>query len=137
MIIIAIIISVIILIGVLYYLFPPIQVIGDSMFPTYKDGEIIFGRRVYSKYFLKKGDVIVYISPDEEGRNVIKRIDEIRLDNRGHYIFYCLGDNPECSYDSRDYGFVPAKNLVCKVINQRSKISIESYDEGGNYNDEQ
>ena len=100
------------------YLFPLIQVCGDSMYPTYFDGEIIFGTKLYRKSKLKKGDVIIYKSPNEN-RTVIKRIDHIITDIRGDLRFYCLGDNSEHSYDSRSYGYVSSIRLVCKVINQR------------------
>lgn len=106
---------------IVYFQFPIIQVIGDSMFPTYQDGEILFGTKMYRKSKLKKGEVIIYRSPMENDRVVIKRIDSILEDHRGGYHYYCLGDNPECSYDSRNYGYVPSKNVVCKVINQRGK----------------
>ena len=101
------------------YLFPAIQVVGDSMHPTYKDGEVIFGTRLYRKSKLKVGDVILYHSPSEEGKVVIKRIADIHVDKR--LAFYCLGDNFECSYDSRYYGFVNSNRIVCKVVNQRTK----------------
>ena len=126
--IIAIIVYVVAILGLLYYLFPPIQVVGDSMFPTYYDQEVIFGRRIYSKSNLKVGDVIVYKAPYDPYRVVIKRISRIARNSYGSLMFYCLGDNSECSHDSRNYGFVPSKNLVCKVINQRPKILCE----GGN-----
>lgn len=116
---VAILISVVIVLGILYYLFPVIQVVGDSMYPTYKDGEVIFGTRLYRKSKLKKRDVIIYTSP-KEGKIVIKRIDDIReKDNR--LYFYCLGDNKDHSYDSRYYGFISSKRLKCKVLNQRRK----------------
>ena len=137
--IIAIIVLVIALIGIAYYLFPPIQIVGESMYPTYYDGEIIFGRRIYSKKKLKRGDVIVYVSPDSQNpdsldhgrRIVIKRIERISYNYRDEQLFYCLGDNSECSYDSRYYGFVPSKNLVCKVIVTKRRIFIKSLCKGG------
>lgn len=116
---VAILITVVIVLGILYYLFPVIQVVGDSMYPTYKDGEIIFGTRLYRKSKLKKKDVIIYISPKEE-KIVIKRIDDIHKKNNRLY-FYCLGDNSDYSYDSRYYGFVSSRRLKCKVLNQRRK----------------
>lgn len=108
---------------IIKYLFPAIQVVGDSMYPTYKDGEVIFGTRLYRKSKLKVGDVILYHSPDEEGKVVIKRIATIDTfgKNNKRLAFYCLGDNSECSHDSRYYGFVNSKRIVCKVINQRTK----------------
>ena len=127
-----IVIAIIVLLGILYYLFPLIQVIGDSMFPTYYDQEIVIGNRLYPKSKLKSGDVVVYKSPEDEYRVVIKRIDKVRVDRKGNRMFYCLGDNSDCSHDSRHYGYVSHKNLVCKVINQRHRIFIESLCKGGN-----
>ena len=57
MIVIICIVSVLVLFGVLYYLFPVIQITGDSMSPTYHDGEIIIGTRLYKKDNLEVGDV--------------------------------------------------------------------------------
>lgn len=123
-------IIIIVILGVVYYLFPLIQVVGDSMYPTYHNGEILLGTRLYRKSKLKKGDVIVYTSPED--RIVIKRIDKTA---RGKYYrigslqffkrerqFYCLGDNSEHSYDSRNYGFISSRKLKCKVVNQRRKV---------------
>lgn len=116
---IAFVVATLVCVGVaVYYFFPLVQVVGNSMFPTYHDNEIIVGTRLYRKSELKIGDVIVYESPMEEGRLVIKRISEILIDGKQRY-FYFLGDNADHSYDSRYYGYVPSKNLVCKVINQR------------------
>lgn len=102
----------------LYILFPFIEVIGRSMHPTYRDGEILIGSRIYRKSKLKKGDVIVYKSPDGN-KIVIKRIDSIEKTKKGLQLF-CLGDNADESYDSRYYGFVSSKRIVCKVMNQRA-----------------
>lgn len=120
MIIVLIVVAVIL--GIAYYLFPLIQVCGDSMYPTYLDSETIVGTRVYRKSKLKVGDVIVYESPMEKGRVVIKRIDHFMNDHGNLYI-YCLGDNADYSYDSRAYGYVSSKNIMCKVINQRRNLN--------------
>ena len=107
---------------VLHYLFPLIQVCGDSMYPTYLDSEIIIGTRLYRKSKLKKGDVIVYHTPTDN-KVVIKRIDLIERVRR-ESLFFCLGDNADHSYDSRNYGFISSKNLVCKVVNQRRNKNV-------------
>ena len=123
---ISIILIIGVIISVLYYLFPLIQVVGDSMHPTYSNNEIIVGIRFYRKSNLKKGDVIVYHSPD--GRIVIKRIDNIMKDkmvlnkslfNQVGTYYYCIGDNLDHSYDSRNYGYISSKEIVCKILNQR------------------
>lgn len=103
---------------ILFRSFPLIQVVGSSMYPTYKDGEIIVGTRLYRKSKLKVGDVIVYSSPTDN-KKVIKRISSILRD--GSMSLYCLGDNAEESYDSRYYGYFSSKLVICKVVNQRRK----------------
>ena len=110
-------------IAVLHHLFPFIQVIGESMFPTYLDGEVIVGTKLYRKSKLKVGDVVLYKCPTDLKKVVIKRIETIRKSYHGDLQFYCVGDNLDHSYDSRDYGFVSSKSLVCKVINQRRNIN--------------
>ena len=115
---IKIIIGVSIMVGVLNILFPPVEVCGNSMFPTYRDKELILGTRLYLKRNLKRGDVILYKTEDE--RIVIKRINHIKTKGKD-LEFYCLGDNSKDSYDSRHYGFVSSKQLVCKALKSRPK----------------
>lgn len=107
--------------GVAYYLFPVITVCGNSMYPTYHDHEIILGTRLFRKSKLKRGDVVMYHAPNDRNRIVIKRVDEVR---KGAGVMYCLGDNPEESYDSRSYGYVALSNAVCKPIKQRRKQKV-------------
>lgn len=119
--IVFIVVIVLVVLILIYHLFPLVQVCGESMYPTYLDGEIIIGTKLYRKSKLKVGDVILYKSPRED-RTVIKRISDIK-DARGVLYFYCLGDNSEHSHDSRSYGYISSKSLVCKVINQRRKYN--------------
>ena len=120
-----ILITVLVTILVIWFLFPIIQVCGSSMFPTYHDGEVIVGNKLIRKSKLKVGDVILYKNKYKtNGKVVIKRIDKKvkGIDNK--YYFYCLGDNSKESYDSRYYGYIRSKDIICKVINQRNKGSI-------------
>ena len=108
-------------------IFPIIEVEGESMFPTYHDSEFLLGYRFFPKEKLKVGDVIVYKRPSER-ICVIKRIARITssIYNENDLLFYCLGDNSQNSYDSRDYGYIPQKDIVCKIILEQRRNRNES-----------
>ena len=120
MIVVAVIIALVFIGAILFYSFPIVEVCGDSMYPTYKDGEYILSHRFFRKSKLKIGDVIIFDSEDSE-RIVIKRIAHIRRNPDKSISFYVLGDNPEVSYDSRYYGWIDSDCLICKPFNQRRK----------------
>lgn len=113
---------VILVILVLFFLFPFIQVCGDSMTPTYKDNEVILSTRLFNRKNLKIGDVVVtkfkYKDETEGHQIVIKRVADVY----GGKV-YLLGDNPTVSYDSRDYGYVPLDYVICRIIKPRKKVS--------------
>jgi len=118
--IIKIIISIIVVFFILHYLFPIVKVCGDSMFPTYHDGEVLITFRILRKNRVKNGDVVIYQMHENGKRNVIKRVADVKtVGNK--LSFYCLGDNSDESYDSRYYGYIPSAWLVCKPFNQRLK----------------
>lgn len=94
-----------------------VSVVGNSMFPTYKEDNVLFCVPVPFKY-IKEGDVIIFIPPDEDDRVVIKRVES---KSSRTYSLFCLGDNSSDSHDSRDYGFVPYRNVLGKVYPQRKK----------------
>ena len=118
------VIIVLIVVGIfLYRAFPLISVTGASMFPTYQNGEIVVGTRLFRVCNLRKGDVIVYKSPTEKDRLVIKRIRYIVKDSKNEYLLYCVGDNHNASYDSRYYGHFSSNRIVCKVLDQRRNMN--------------
>lgn len=104
--------------AVLYYLFPFVNICGDSMFPTYVDGEIILTTRLFRKSKLKVSDIVLYYAPNDDKRVVIKRVAEI---DHNQKVMYCLGDNADESCDSRNYGYVSLDRLICKPIMQRKQ----------------
>lgn len=111
--------------GVIYYLFPLVNVCGSSMFPTYLDDEIILSTRLFRKHKIKVGDVIVFKHPYEKGRLLIKRVADLYYDKKGKLqSIYFLGDNSSDSYDSRNFGYVLTKDLVSKVLFSRKKIEL-------------
>ena len=118
---IKLIIGVVLLIFVLLYFFPVIQICGYSMFPTLTDGEFYLGRRVFRKNLCKRGEIYVYKPPysGREERYVIKRLHEIYVDKYGKTHYYFLGDNSDDSYDSRYYGYVPSHNIVAHIVKKR------------------
>jgi len=57
------------------------------------------------------GDVVLAAHPTQSGTRIIKRVAELR--DGGLWL---LGDNPEQSTDSRQYGVVPESNVLGKVV---------------------
>lgn len=114
-------------IGVLFIalniLFPLIEFDGESMYPTYSDGELVRGSRIFNKNF-KVGHVYVFTrEKDGETYNVIKRLSKIKMVNDEVLLFF-EGDNVEESIDSRFYGYVEANRVIAKVIKPRIKEEI-------------
>ncbi len=108
----------IVILMMLFYSFPIVSVIGDSMFPTYKDGDTVFATRIFTPGLLRAGDVVVIKLPGFD-RRAFKRI--IHIDKESVWV---EGDNKAFSFDSRSVGSVPVKNIVAKVLfpNRQFKI---------------
>ena len=104
-----IIVLIAIVVAVLCYIFPIIQVCGDSMYPTFNSGDIILGCRLYS---LKIKAVYVFHPPVGE-KYVIKRLTQVS--STTNKLFF-EGDNPDYSYDSRMYGYVSRDKVVARYI---------------------
>lgn len=105
-----------------HFVFPLVNVCGNSMFPTYHDGEIILSRRIFRKNKIKPGDVMVFKHPTVKNRLLIKRVSEVFRDKKGEVqSIYFLGDNAPDSYDSRNFGYVLVEDLVSKIIKPRRK----------------
>lgn len=100
---------IVVVLAVLYYIFPIIQVCGDSMYPTFNDGDIILGCRLFS---LKIKEVYVFHPPVGE-KYVIKRLTQVS--STTNKLFF-EGDNSDHSYDSRMYGYVSRDKVVAKYI---------------------
>lgn len=81
------------------------RVSGDSMFPTFNDGDTLLGFR----WFRPQVDQVVVANVD--GRPVIKRVAAISRQS-----ITLLGDNPAHSTDSRTYGDINMDRLIAKII---------------------
>ena len=93
-----------------------------SMEPTLKTGSLILGVRVWRD--IRKRDIIVFRHNKEY---LVKRVEAVGgdlIERNGEDLvvpeggFYVLGDNGQCSYDSRywEYPFVMSDDIVAKVI---------------------
>lgn len=102
----------------LLYIFPIIQICGDSMYPTLNNGDIAVGCRFAP---LKINDIYIFIPPsfEKDGHIVIKRLTKID----GDKLFF-EGDNKKYSYDSRMYGYVDKKNVVAKYLFRIKKVEV-------------
>lgn len=78
---------------------------GLSMMPSYAHGKIIFGFRFRRP---QVGDVVI---ARHHRLEIIKRVDQLQ-DNQ----VYLLGDNPDESTDSRQFGWLPATAVIAVVI---------------------
>ena len=111
---------IVVLFVVFNVIFLPIKFDGCSMHPTYEDGEIARGSRLFSKKF-KVGDIYVYTRTNNEGETypVVKRLDEVKVNSKGTFLYF-LGDNRGNSTDSRDYGYVESSRVIAKVIKSKN-----------------
>jgi phage repressor protein C with HTH and peptisase S24 domain len=75
------------------------------MAPTYREGQLV---ALISSNRLQIGDVIMF---EHDGLEKIKRI--ARVDDRRLYV---LGDNPQASKDSRQFGWIGMESVRGKVI---------------------
>lgn len=80
---------------------------GDSLFPLYKEGQIVF---CLSSSFsnLKVGDIVVFNQKDYG--LMIKKIQSIK-DNR----YFLVGTTPS-SIDSRNFGDIPKNDILYKLL---------------------
>ena len=131
---------------VLRAFFCPAIVVGDSMLPTYHDGEVLLAVRVGE---LQIGDVVVFHTPSSGSRYLIKRVvgvpgDELMVRDGVLYRngeesststegiwaagilseaivvpdghFFLMGDNRNNSTDSRTFGPVSKEEINYVVI---------------------
>jgi phage repressor protein C with HTH and peptisase S24 domain len=82
------------------------RIVGDSMSPALASGQIIIASSLFINP--RPGQVLIFY---HDGKEKIKRVESV-MDNR---IFF-IGDNPDCSTDSRYFGWVDNEHVLAKVI---------------------
>ncbi len=87
------------------------RVVGHSMLPVLPPGTLVWGTRYFKR--LKPGNVVVIVHEDKEK---IKRIDQIK-DNE----VFVVGDHPDASTDSRQFGWLDISLVQAKIIWPRAK----------------
>ncbi len=88
------------------------RVRGHGMVPTMPPNTLVIGLRFAKK--LKPGQIVIV---SRDGKEQIKRIDQVK----GEEV-YLLGDHPETSLDSRQYGWLPGRSVRARVIWPRNKL---------------
>jgi signal peptidase I len=93
------------------FLFRPFQVSGDSMYPTFKNGEYILTNLIALRTNgVHRGDVIVFIAPPDHEKDFIKRViglpgDTVEL--KSGFVYINGKELNESAYlhsDVRSYG---------------------------------
>ena len=102
------------------------KIVGASMEPVVLKGDrVIADKTAYQRMPPNRGDVIVFVYPDDRSKIFIKRIEALpgdvitqadgRQETVPHGSVYVLGDNRGQSTDSRTFGFVPLRDVTGKV----------------------
>lgn len=102
----------------LLFMFPRVEVDGDSMLPTFHSGELLRASRFIRTSKLKVGDIYVFAPPYDSGARVIKRLTFI--DDSGYLFFE--GDNKRVSYDSRQYGAVTKSRVIAHIVSKKGAL---------------
>jgi signal peptidase I len=102
------------------------KIASESMEPqTLKGDRVVVDKTAYNRISPNKGDIVVFIYPDDRSKVYIKRIaalpgETIKLADGSIYMVphgevYVLGDNAGTSSDSRNFGPVPLADVLGKA----------------------
>ena len=85
-----------------------VVVVGDSMWPTLRDGDTLQAVP-YSNQSINAGDVVVFNDPTHTSRICVKRVVHVKPEG-----LFVEGDNPDptASTDSHNYGLVSYDLLI-------------------------
>jgi nickel-type superoxide dismutase maturation protease len=94
-----------------------VAVKGGSMAPTLLDGDrlLVLSRPWSPSARLVVGDIVAVPDPRLPGRVLVKRVASI---DRSKHLVDVLGDAPDASSDSRDFGPVPLASVIGRVVHR-------------------
>ncbi len=88
-----------------------LKVQGDSLYPSYREGDYVLIARIPLISFKPHpGDIVVFRHPSLG--TLIKRVEYVSSQQGSVFL---IGTHPD-SVDSRQFGMVPIKDLLGKVI---------------------
>jgi signal peptidase I len=97
------------------FAFGTVAVSGNSMSPSYREGDWLIIRNLSGKkHTLKIGAVYLVQDPNRPGIKLLKRLKESRIE---HEVirYWVEGENP-LSEDSRSWGWLERDQFVAKVV---------------------
>tara|TARA_Y100000768_G_scaffold371917_1_gene339081 strand:- start:1199 stop:1540 length:342 start_codon:yes stop_codon:yes gene_type:complete len=88
-----------------------VQIFGDSMLPTFRNGDsipFIFNKNLK----FKVGDIVLAKHPYEKYKLIVKRIKHIKEKEK----YFLVGDNPNTnqSTDSNSFGYIIGNDILAK-----------------------
>jgi signal peptidase I len=97
------------------FAFSTVVVSGNSMSPSYREGDWLIIRKLSGKkHTLKIGAVYLVQDPNRPGIKLLKRLKESRMEH-GVIRYWVEGENP-LSEDSRSWGWLEVDQFLAKVM---------------------
>lgn len=97
------------------------RIVGDSMLPTLKEGQIVLIMKcIAPRAGVRIGDIIVV---RHNGIEKIKRVTRLEIDK-----LFIVGDNKSHSTDSRHFGWLPVSSITGRIlwpIHRRTRTPIQ------------
>lgn len=102
-----------------------IRISGDSMAPTFQDGDLLFlDTKAYQRTEPAARDIVVIRHPFHKDMLLIKRVVAFAQEGKRAEKVFVVGDNPCASTDSRTFGAVPLDSVQGKIAGIWKRASL-------------